>query len=97
MALGVLGDARLGELAEADSLLASAIQLFSELRGRTYLHIEENLSAAQLRIELLTAQGRYQEALTTAKDSIRRYDLQPSPRYAWPLLVGPPGPRPRSP
>ena len=76
-----------GELAEADSLLASAIQLFSELRGRTYLHIEENLSAAQLRIELLTAQGRYHEALTAAEDSIRRYDLQPSPRYAWPLLV----------
>jgi DNA-binding CsgD family transcriptional regulator/tetratricopeptide (TPR) repeat protein len=76
-----------GEFAEADSLLASAMRLFSALRGRTHLHIEENLSAAQLRIELVTAQGRHQEALAAAEDAMRRHDLQASPRYAWPLLI----------
>ncbi len=76
-----------GELAEADSLAASAAQVLSGLRGRTYVHIEDQLAAAQVRIELLTAQGRHQEALATAEDSVRRHDLQASRRYAWPLLV----------
>jgi DNA-binding CsgD family transcriptional regulator len=76
-----------GELARADSLLASAVQLFSGLRGRTYAHVEEQLAAAQLQIELLTAQGRHREALALAQDSVGRHDLQGSPRYAWPLLV----------
>jgi DNA-binding CsgD family transcriptional regulator/tetratricopeptide (TPR) repeat protein len=76
-----------GALAEASGSLTLAVQLFSGLHGRAYSHIEDHLSAAQLQIELLTAQGRHQEALALAQDSVRRHDLQASPRYAWPLLV----------
>src|SRR5215469_2522483 len=83
---GAIATAR-GELAEADSLLSSALQLFSVLRSRTCSHVEDLLVAAQLRLELFTAQGRHQEALALARDSVHRHDLQASPRYAWPLLV----------
>ncbi len=76
-----------GELAEADSLLTSAVQLFNGLQGRRYSHREDRLAAAQLQIELFTAQGRHQEALALAQDSVHHHDLQASPRYAWPLLV----------
>ena len=45
------------------------------------------LPQATLRIDLLTAQRRYQEALDTARDTLNQYDLQISPRYAWPMMV----------
>jgi predicted ATPase/DNA-binding CsgD family transcriptional regulator len=41
----------------------------------------------RLRIDLLTAQRRYREALDAARESLSRYDLQRSPRYAWPVMV----------
>src|SRR5262249_60296177 len=50
-------------------------------------HVEERLAAAQFGLELFTAQGRHQEALALAQDSVHRHDLQASPRYGWPLLV----------
>ena len=86
LAAGGIALAR-GELAEASSSVTSAVQLFSGLQGRAYFHFEDHLAAAQLQIELLTAQGRHQEALAVAQDSVHRHDLQGSPRYAWPLLV----------
>jgi DNA-binding CsgD family transcriptional regulator len=76
-----------GELSEADSLVTSAAQLLSQLQGRTYSHIEDQLAVTQFQIELLTAQGRHREALALAQESVRRHDLQASPRYGWPLLV----------
>jgi DNA-binding CsgD family transcriptional regulator len=76
-----------GELAEADGLITSAAQLLSGLRGRTYYHVEDHLAAAALQLELLTAYGRYHEAVAAAEDAMHRHDLQASPRYAWPLLV----------
>jgi predicted ATPase/DNA-binding CsgD family transcriptional regulator len=76
-----------GKLAEASGLMASAAQLLSGLRGRTHYHVEDHLAAAQLRIEVLTAQGRHQDALAASWDSVKRHDLQASSRYAWPVLV----------
>jgi DNA-binding CsgD family transcriptional regulator len=76
-----------GELAEAGTRLTSAEELLGGLQWRAYCHIEDRLFAAQLRIELLTTQGRHQEALASAQESVGGLDLQASPRYAWPTLV----------
>jgi DNA-binding CsgD family transcriptional regulator/tetratricopeptide (TPR) repeat protein len=76
-----------GELAAASSAITTADQLLGGLDGRVSWHAEDYLLLAQLRIELLTAQGRPSEALALAQASLHRYDLQASPRYAWPLLV----------
>jgi DNA-binding CsgD family transcriptional regulator len=45
------------------------------------------LPQARLRIDLLTAQRRYREALDAARDTLSQYDLHQSPRYSWPVLV----------
>ena len=45
------------------------------------------LPQAKLRIDLLTTQRRYREALDAASDSLSQYDLQQSPRYAWPVVA----------
>ena len=76
-----------GELAAASSAITMADQLLGGLDGRVSWHAEDYLLLAQLRIELLTAQGRPSEALALAQASVHRHDLQASPRYAWPLLV----------
>jgi DNA-binding CsgD family transcriptional regulator len=83
---GAIAIAR-GKVDEASGLEASAAQVLSGLRGLTRSMVEEQLAGAQLRIELLTAQGRHPDALAAAQDSLRAHDLQASPRYAWPLLV----------
>jgi DNA-binding CsgD family transcriptional regulator len=57
------------------------------LRAGERYQAQHHLPTATLQIELLTAQRRHREALDAALELIRRYDLQASPRYAWPVMV----------
>jgi tetratricopeptide (TPR) repeat protein len=76
-----------GKLEEADSLVTSAVQLLGGLQGRMHYHVEDYLAAEQLRVAVLTAQGRHDEALAAARDALRDHDLRESLRYGWPVLV----------
>jgi DNA-binding CsgD family transcriptional regulator len=57
------------------------------LRAGSRYQPQHHLPTARLRIELRTVQRRYREALDAAWDPLRRYDLQASPRYSWPIMV----------
>jgi DNA-binding NarL/FixJ family response regulator len=72
-----------GDLKPARHAAETAAQLRAGSRYQDQFH----LPLALLKIELATAEHRYREALDAAGDPVRRYDLQPSPRYAWPVLV----------
>jgi hypothetical protein len=48
---------------------------------------QSHLPLARLEAELHLAQDRARDALAVAQQALDRYDLQSSPRYAWPLLV----------
>ncbi len=64
-----------------------AAETAAQLRTGERYQAQHHLPTATLQIELLTAQRRYRQALDTALELIRRYDLQASPRYAWPVMV----------
>ena len=48
---------------------------------------QNHLPLARLEIELHLAQDRAGDALAVAQQALDRFDLQSSPRYAWPLLA----------
>ncbi len=54
---------------------------------RTRYKDQNQLPLARLETELRLAQERPAEALAVAEDALDRFDLLPSPRYAWPLLA----------
>ncbi len=45
------------------------------------------LPGTRLEVELRHGDGRLADALATAASALSSFDLQPSPRYSWPLLV----------
>jgi DNA-binding CsgD family transcriptional regulator len=79
---GLIALAR-GEMDPASRAAETAARLRAGFRYQAQHH----LPTAALQIELRTAQGRYAEALTAARELVGRYDLQASPRYAWPVMV----------
>ncbi len=79
-----------GDMALARGDLATAADWVSSIRGvldRARYKDEHQLPLARLEIELRLAQDRPADALAVAEDALDRFDLLPSPRYAWPLLV----------
>jgi DNA-binding CsgD family transcriptional regulator/tetratricopeptide (TPR) repeat protein len=48
---------------------------------------EHHLPLAVLETELRHARAQYDAALSVVSDALDKFDLLPSPRYAWPLLV----------
>jgi hypothetical protein len=54
---------------------------------RTRYKDQNQLPLARLETELRLALERPAEALAVAEDALDRFDLLPSPRYAWPLLA----------
>lgn len=75
-------------VARGDADAASqASETAARLRAGSSYQPQHQLPAARLQIELLTARHRYREALDTARELLRRHDLQASPRYAWPVMV----------
>jgi predicted ATPase/DNA-binding NarL/FixJ family response regulator len=79
---GLIAVAR-GELDAASRAAETAARLRTGFRYQAQHH----LPIARLQIELLAAQRRYEQALEAARDPLRRYDLQASPRYAWPVMA----------
>jgi ATP/maltotriose-dependent transcriptional regulator MalT len=78
---GTLALAR-GELSAA----AEAVHRARDLVAAPGYRSQSLLPHVQFQIELAAAEGRYGEALSTARDTLAARDLHPSPRYAWPLL-----------
>jgi ATP/maltotriose-dependent transcriptional regulator MalT len=79
-----------GEMALARGDLARAAEAAAASRGALagFGYRDQNhLPLARLEAELLVAQGRAGDALTTAEQALDRFDVRPSPRYTWPLLV----------
>ncbi len=72
-----------GDLDRARDNEAVAVELLANVAYRDQHH----LPVAGLQIELRAAEGRLGAALTAAQDALDRYDLQATPRYAWPVLV----------
>src|SRR6185437_15826840 len=72
-----------GDLDRARDNEAVAVELLANVAYRDQHH----LPVAGLQIELRAAEGRLGAALTAAQDAFDRYDLQATPRYAWPVLV----------
>jgi ATP/maltotriose-dependent transcriptional regulator MalT len=64
-----------------------AAETAAQLRAGFRYQAQHHLPTATLQIELLTAQRRHRQALDTARELMGRYDLQASPRYAWPVMV----------
>ncbi|MGB6458084.1 MAG: AAA family ATPase [Streptosporangiaceae bacterium] len=78
---GALALAR-GDLSRAASNLGRARDLLAGTHYRTQSH----LPSLQLQIELAAARDQLGEALSVARDTLTAHDLQPTPRYSWPLL-----------
>ena len=72
-----------GDLASAREAAERAAGLLARItyRDQTYLPL------ARLRIEAGTADGQFGAALAAASLALDSYDLQASPRYAWPVLT----------
>jgi predicted ATPase/DNA-binding CsgD family transcriptional regulator len=79
---GLIAVAR-GDLNTANRAAETAVRIRAGLRYQAQTH----LPVFRLQIDLLTVQGRHGEALDAARDLMSRYDLQLSPRYAWPVMV----------
>jgi len=71
---------------DLDVAAESAAASRTVLSGAGYKD-QNQLPLASLEIGLLLAQGRGAEALAAAGNALDRFDLQPSPRYAWPVLI----------
>src|SRR5216683_2457391 len=72
-----------GDLPAAAECVASIKSVLSETR----YHDQYHLPMVRLDTELRLARRRPAEALAAVEDALDRFDLQRSPRYAWPLLV----------
>jgi DNA-binding CsgD family transcriptional regulator/tetratricopeptide (TPR) repeat protein len=72
-----------GDLAAA----AESAAAIRQVQEGTRFKDERHLPLARLEIEILLAQGHPAEAVAAAQDALDRFNLQTSPRYAWPLLV----------
>jgi DNA-binding CsgD family transcriptional regulator/tetratricopeptide (TPR) repeat protein len=79
---GLIAVAR-GDVQAAGRAEEAAARFGAAVRYEAQLH----LPLARLRIDLLTAQRRYRQALDAARDVMRRCDLQQHPRYAWPVMA----------
>jgi DNA-binding CsgD family transcriptional regulator/tetratricopeptide (TPR) repeat protein len=78
------------DVALARGDLAAAADLADSIRAvleGTGFKDERQLPLARLETELRLAQDRPAQALSTVEDALDRFNLQTSPRYAWPLLV----------
>ena len=86
---GTIAVARGDLSAGRDSLTVTA-----DLLACTGYEDQLHLPGARLEVELRHAEGRLGDALAAAEHALGAFDLQSSPRYAWPLLVfGGPGMR----
>ncbi len=79
---GTIAIAR-GDLAGAREYAEIAADLLAGIAYEDQFH----LPGARLEIELCYAEGRPGDALAAAENALSTFDLQPSPRYSWPLLV----------
>jgi DNA-binding CsgD family transcriptional regulator len=79
---GTMAVAR-GDLATARDAAEQGARLLARLtyRDQTFLPL------ARLQIESATADGQLGAALAAASRALDSYDLQASPRYAWPVLI----------
>jgi DNA-binding NarL/FixJ family response regulator len=71
-----------GDQAGADHALARVTEMIARM---PYQH-QSHLPHAVMRIRVRAAAGDFAAALTCAADAIQTFDVQASPRYAWPLL-----------
>ncbi len=78
---GTLALAR-GDLTGATDALGRAGDLIAARPYRSQSHLPH----LQLQIELAAACDQPGQALAVAQDTLAAHDLQPNPRYAWPLL-----------
>ena len=79
-----------GDIALARGDLPAAAESVASIRSvldQARYHDQYHLPLIRLETELLLAQRRPADALSAVGDAIDRYDMGPSPRYAWPLLV----------
>ncbi len=79
-----------GDVALARGDLAVAVESVASIRSvleGTRYHDQYDLPLARLETEMLLAQGRPAEALSVIEDALSHFDVLPSSRYAWPLLV----------
>jgi DNA-binding CsgD family transcriptional regulator/tetratricopeptide (TPR) repeat protein len=79
-----------GDITLARGDLAAAAEFVASIRAvldDTRYHDQYHLPLARLETALLLAQSRPAEALSTVQDALDRFDMLPSPRHAWPLLV----------
>ncbi|HEY7265000.1 MAG TPA: AAA family ATPase [Trebonia sp.] len=72
-----------GNLATAAETVASIHAVLDETRYNDQYH----LPAVRLEVELRLAEGDPGAALAVVADALDRFDLLPSARHAWPLLV----------
>jgi DNA-binding CsgD family transcriptional regulator len=72
-----------GDLDATAELAAASRDALAGFGYRDQFH----LPLARLEVELHLAQERAADALTVAGQALDRFDLQSSPRYAWPLLA----------
>ncbi len=79
---GTIAVARGDLSAGRDSLTVTA-----DLLACTGYEDQLHLPGARLEVELRHAEGRLGDALAAAEHALGAFDLQSSPRYAWPLLV----------
>jgi ATP/maltotriose-dependent transcriptional regulator MalT len=79
-----------GDIALARGDLRAAAESVASIRAVTEdarYDAQYHLSAIRLDTELRLAQRRPAEALSAVGNALDCYDMRPSPRYAWPLLV----------
>jgi len=79
-----------GEITLARGNLAAAAEAVASIRALldgTRYHDQYHLPAARLETELRLAEGDPRAALAVSGDAVDRFDLLPSAKYAWPLLV----------
>jgi DNA-binding CsgD family transcriptional regulator len=78
---GMLALAR-GDVSGAADALGRASDLMA---GQSY-RSQSRLPQLRLQIEVAAARDQVGQALAVAQDTLTAQDLQPNPRYAWPLL-----------
>jgi DNA-binding CsgD family transcriptional regulator/tetratricopeptide (TPR) repeat protein len=79
-----------GDIALARGDLRAVAKFVASIRSVTddaRYDAQYYLPAIRLDTELRLAQRRAADAMSVAEDALDRYDMRPSPRYAWPLLV----------
>ena len=79
---GILALAR-GDVARAREAAERGARMLERVPYRDQTH----LPVARLQVDSLAADRQFGAALSAAKRALESYDLQASPRYAWPLLI----------